>query len=211
MFISPYYQKTAQTHDKSQVRYVMGSKNCCLSPLSHTYTNTHKSSEGVSIKMCWQSNCTVTVTHSLMAALDCPTKYESAWSQIDRPHKHYAMSKHYVICHHNKKLDQIMDQRIHMLQLIHLVQLAFVKFKLSWFSWCVFTQCWFGGCNSVINKVEDWLCFSDSGGNKAKQKSCAESLHCVTAGSREKREKGDRRGRAGAQQGERGVCLHWPS
>lgn len=39
---------------------------------------------------------------------------------------------------------------------------------------------------------------------------CAESLHCVTAGSRESWEKDDRRRRAGAQQGEKRVCLYWP-
>lgn len=70
-----------------------------------------------------------------------------AWPQIDNPHKHYAMTEHYVIRHHNKKLDQIVttlaDKQIHMVQLIHLTWLAARREQAVPADMC-FAGCWFG-------------------------------------------------------------------
>lgn len=115
----------------------------------NSVSDTHLHTGGVSMRVCSQSRCTLTVTHSI-------------WLQIDNPRKHYATPEHYVICHHNKKLGQVIeilaDEQIHMGPLIHLTWLASKKAQDVCFSpsWYVFAGSWFVGC---VSGVQDGAVF----------------------------------------------------
>lgn len=163
-----------------------------FSAISDTHTSAH-----------WRSSQSkYTVTHFLMTA---PPYVTSARTQIANLHKHYAILQPYVIRRHNTKLDRstetLADEHIHMVQLIHLTWLASVKVQAVIVQLIRVSRILDLNVSLSSMKWETVLCccfFKIQKVMRGKREDCAESLHCVTAGSRGKRE---RKETGGGEQG----------
>lgn len=116
MIFRPYCQQSAQTHNRSQVRYFMEFKNCwwmqwLLPFFSETHTHTiYQQSGGVSNKsvfpkqMCSNSD-TLSDDYTWLPLL-VPRVPDH---RLTNPTNITQSIEHYVIWHHSEKFDQIIE------------------------------------------------------------------------------------------------------